>query len=92
MGMSEIIDVIVGILSIISTILAWEIYKLTNTRGMLLFALAITWGMIIRVGLSVSIFVPWWEFTNSSAVISGFWVIFPIGMWEVLKLMKKFYK
>lgn len=91
--MNEIINVIVALLSVVSCLLVWRLYKLTRVGGLLFFFLAVLWGMLIRIAIVVSFFIPRWDFVPSSpAAIAGFWVFFPIGMYALLKNIERFYK
>jgi len=87
----DIVNIGAAVLSIATCVLVWKLYKLTNSHSILSLLFAVLWGASIRVGLAVSLFVPFWTFTNTAAYIAGFWVLFPIGMYGLLRTLRKYY-
>lgn len=90
MSILSIFNIVIALLSILSCVLVWRIYKLTNSKSMLFFVLAIFWGALFRIIVAIYEFFP--ETISVTVAIGGFWVFFPIGMFGLLHTLKRFYK
>lgn len=90
MGISSVFSILIALLSILSCVLVWKVYRLTNSKSILFFLLAVSWGAFFRILLAIYEFLP--ESISVTIAIGGFWVFFPIGMWGLLHTLKRFYK
>lgn len=86
---TDIINIVVAILSVITLVLVWQIYRLTRAKSIFFLMLAIAWGSVMRIAVGYFTFIT--ETIRVTELIAGFWVIFPIGMWGLLHTLRKFY-
>lgn len=77
------INIAVVVLSGITTYLAWKCYKTVPDRSLFLFVA----GLAFIFWMSVALLI--WPNLPDTMLRLGFWLIFPIGMWNLLKTLKK---
>ena len=89
----EIVNIIAAILSIVSCWYAWQIYEITKVKGLLIIFLAIVWGMLTRILIAADVVSgEYFTFDHSKTIVTGFWVLLPIGMWQLVKTLRKYWK
>jgi len=70
--------------AIISLVGIWKSYRLAKVLSLLMFGLAVIWILAVRVVLLYYPDIP------DSQLVVGFWVFFPIGIWSMYAILKKY--
>jgi hypothetical protein len=85
MIMTVIADIIILLAVLISGIIVWELYDLTKIKAVLTLFFAIIYLGIVRLLL---LFMP----IPSTELVLPFWILFPVGMYQLHRIVYKFYK
>jgi hypothetical protein len=83
--MATILNVIIVILALFTCIIVWQIYRITHARSVLIITGAVLWATVIRVVVAAT-------GLDAAEWMLGFWILFPTGMYALLRTMKQYIK
>jgi hypothetical protein len=85
----EVILILAAVAAVFATFLKYKIYKLTESKAMLILLGAMIYGSAIRIALCFNI--PFLD-THSAWIIGPFWIAFSVGCFLFYKTLEKFIK
>jgi len=84
--MDTLINVVIAILALITCYIVWRIYLLTKANSILLILFAMLWALVFRLLLASTVL------ERATTWMLGFWILMPIGMYKLLRILKEFIK
>jgi hypothetical protein len=79
------INIVIALLAIALCFIVWKIYKLTRAPSILIFLAAVCWAAVFRI-LVASIKI------DATSWMLGYWVLSVIGMFALLRVLRKYIK
>lgn len=83
--MTGILNAIIAVMCIFACYFSWRIYNLTKAKSLLIIMVAIIWSTILR---ALVVFIH----LDSTPWQIGFWAMMVIGLYSLLKVLRKYIK
>jgi hypothetical protein len=85
-----IIDLFVLFSAAISATLAGASYRLVKSKVLLLFMLSLIYITGVRIWVLTMVDLGKPFVLSDTELVLGFWLIFPLGMWEFYRILQKY--
>jgi hypothetical protein len=85
MNLTDILNIVVTILAVITIILSWFIWRIVKTKSILCIFMAMCFGFVIRILVYFDT-----DALTRAIIAIFFWSLWTMGLWYLLKLLKKY--
>lgn len=90
MLLNDIINIAIGVMGVYVCYVVLRIFLLTRARSVLILLAGVLWAVVLR--LIIVGFAFKHEFFNATVLMLGFWLPFTIGMYSLLRTLRKYIK